>query len=160
MFTLSRPLLLSLGLTLGVGATAADSPGAVQALKVLTATEAPHSAPAAAASGRESLTLQRSETMDALIRRHYAGSPFKDEVLRRALAELNPKTVPNAANNLLKRGSTLVMPNTEDLRKVLQQHYPAAAELVRVRVEVETEETPARAGSANGPDRRRWVRFP
>lgn len=149
-----------LSLTLAAGAHAADSAGALGALKILT-----EAAPAAAASeppqrppARQSLTLQRSETLDSLIHRQFAGTPFKDEVLRRALAQLNPQTVPNAANNLLKRGSTLVLPSTEDLRQTLLQHYPSAADLVRVRVEVETEENPA--GKTAGADKRRWLRFP
>lgn len=153
---------VSLSLMLAVGAHAADSSAALGALKILTAapTEAAAEAPRPAA--RQSLTLQRSETLDSLIHRQFAGTPFKDEVLRRALAQLNPKTVPSPANNLLKRGSTLVLPTTEDLRQTLLQHYPATAELVRVRVELETEESPAgqAAGKANGADKRRWVRFP
>lgn len=151
-------VLLSLMLT--VGAHAADSSGALGALKILTeaapATAAPE--PAQRPPARQSLTLQRSETLDSLIRRQFSGTPFKDEVLRRALAELNPKTVPSAANNLIKRGSTLVLPSTEDLRQTLLQHYPTTADLVRVRVEVETEENPS--GKTAGADKRRWVRFP
>ena len=117
--------------------------------------------PHAAAPARESHLVQRSETLDMFVRRQYAGWPFKEEVFRRALAELNPSVLPNAANSLLKRGSTLMLPTTEDLRRSVQQHYPKAADLVRIRVEVETEET-ARNGhqAPTGPDKRRWVRFP
>lgn len=100
-----------------------------------------------------------------LVRRQYAGWPLKDEVLRRALADLNPKVIPNAANNLIKRGSTLVLPNTEDLRRTLLQHYPAMGELVRVKVEHEFEEgtprtTQGAQGASAGIEKRRWVRFP
>ena len=153
---------VSLGLMLAVGAHAADSSAALGALKILTSapTEAAAEAPRPAA--RQSLTLQRSETLDSLIHRQFAGTPFKDEVLRRALAQLNPKTVPSPANNLLKRGSTLVMPTAEDLRRTLLQHYPKAGDLVRIRVEVEAEDKARKSGSADaaGQDKRRWVRFP
>ena len=159
-----RTMLLSSGLALlGGVAHAADPGAAASALKVLTSTQDSTSTAPVAAPARESLVLQRSETLDALIRRHYAGWPFKDEVFRRALADLNPGAVPNAANNLIKRGSTLMMPTAEDLRRTVQQHYPKAADLVRIRVEVETEELAARSGNPSGPpgaDRRRWVRFP
>lgn len=157
-------LLICLSLLSAAAASAADgSASAAAALKVLTQPthEAP-AQPATAPAARETLTVQRSETLDMLVRRHYAGWPFKDEVMRRALAELNPKAIPNAANNLLKRGSVLLMPNTEDMRRTLLQHYPAAAELVRIKVEREAEESAAgaHASALQGPDKRRWVRFP
>jgi len=129
---------------------------------VLTQTLTENRAPTPSAPERETVTLQKSETLDMLVRRHYAGWPFKDEVLRRALAELNPKVLPNAANNLIKRGSTLQLPNAEDLRRTLLQHYPNSAELVRIKVEREVEEGNTRHGpsGSDGPDKRRWVRFP
>lgn len=159
----TRPLVLTLSL-LGLGpmwVQAQDHGAAASALHVLTA-GAPSAAepPAAASAKRETFVVQRSETVDGLIRRRWAGWPFKDEVFRRALADLNPGTVPNAANNLLKRGSTLQLPNVDDLRRTLQQHYPASAELVRVRVEVETEEAPRSVHGNGGSDKRRWVRYP
>ena len=160
---LPRPLLLTLSLLClaPVLAQAQDHGAAASALQVLTtgAAAAPaHEAPGAAK--RETFVVQRSETVDGLIRRRWAGWPFKDEVFRHALADLNPGTVPNAANNLLKRGSTLQLPNVEDLRRTLHKHYPASADLVRVRVEVETEETPRPAQGNGGGDKRRWVRYP
>jgi Tfp pilus assembly protein FimV len=142
-------------------AHAADHGAAASALKVLTDPASANTATsetAAHASARESLQVQRSETVDVLIRRRWAGWPVKEEVFRHALADLNPGVLPNASNNLLKRGSTLVLPNTEDLRRTLQRHYPVAADLVRVRVEVETEEAPS--ASRTGTEKRRWVRFP
>lgn len=161
MAHLNRHLLICLALLASASASVADNAvSAAAALKVLTQPTTEASAPApAAASARETFTVQRSETLDQLVRRHWAGSPFKDEVLRRAIADLNPKTIPNAANNLLRRGSTLVLPNTEDLRRTLLQHYPAAGELVRIKVEQESVDSP-RSGTSAGPEKRRWVRFP
>lgn len=157
-------LLFALGLLLSAGAHAADDGKAASALRALMAAEGGPAGPSPApAPARESHVVQRSETLDMLIRRHYAGWPFKDEVFRRALADLNPSAIPNAANNLLKRGSTLVLPTADDLRRTVQQHYPKAAEVVRIRVEVEAEEMNSRASAnAAGPggDKRRWVRFP
>lgn len=162
----ARLLLTGLVLLLAAHAQAADnSATAAAALKVLT--QAGHEASAATphAQERQTLTLQRSETLDMLVRRHYAGWPLKDEVLRRALADLNPKVIPNAANNLIKRGSTLLLPTTEDLRRTLLQYYPAMGELVRVKVEHEWMENASRtaqtgSGGGGGVDKRRWVRFP
>lgn len=162
----SRPLslLLALGLLLSAGVHAADEGATASALKVLISAEDRSTSPGPqTAPARESHVVQRSETLDMLIRRRYAGWPFKDEVFRRALADLNPSAIPNAANNLLKRGSTLVLPTADDLRRTVQQHYPKAADVVRIRVEVEAEEASSRsAASAAAPvtDKRRWVRFP
>lgn len=159
-----RILLTCLALLAGTAASAADNAAsAAAALKVLTRSDTDHGAKPdapAPAPARETMTVQRSETLDQLVRRHWAGWPLKDEVLRRAMADLNPKAIPNAANNLLKRGSTLVLPNAEDLRRTLLQHYPAAGELVRIKVEQETEEGPGQTGKSTGPEKRRWVRFP
>lgn len=156
-------LLLVLALLQTAGAHAAGDGAAASALKVLISEPAGAGTPSAqTAPARETHLVQRSETLDMLIRRRYAGWPFKDEVFRRALAELNPSAIPSAANNLLKRGSTLVLPTAEDLRRTVQQHYPKAADVVRIRVEVETEEV-HRAASTGDPasaDKRRWVRFP
>lgn len=160
---LTRFALPGLALLASCLASAADnSATSAAALKVLTQTGPETRASAPSAPERETLTVQKSETLDMLVRRHYASWPFKDEVLRRALAELNPKVLPNAANNLLKRGSTLQLPNTDDLRRTLLQHYPNTAELVRVKVEREVEEGAMRSAQAgaDGPDKRRWVRFP
>jgi len=158
-------LLACLPMLGAAAASAADNTAsAAAALKVLTQPAHDHTHTAnSSAPARETLTVQRSETLDMLVRRQFAGWPFKDEVFRRALAELNPRAIPNAANNLLKRGSTLVLPNTEDLRRVLLQHYPASGELVRVKVEQEIEEAAARSTSgpaASADKQRRWVRYP
>jgi len=162
MPALIRLVLTCLALLAGTACGATENAAsAAAALKILTQ-PAPESGARtdSPAPVRETMTVQRSETLDQLVRRHWAGWPLKDEVLRRAIADLNPRAIPNAANNLLKRGSTLVLPNTDDLRRTVLQHYPAAGELVRIRVEQETEEGPARAGTSNGPEKRRWVRFP
>lgn len=164
--TAPRLLLTGFAFLLAAHAHAADnSATAAAALKVLTQARHEASASAPATGSHETVTLQRSETLDMLVRRQYPGWPLKDEVLRRALADLNPKVIPNAANNMLKRGSIVVLPNTEDLRRTLLQHYPAMGELVRVKVEQEVVEGGSHAlqgGTApqGGAEKRRWVRFP
>lgn len=165
MAPLIPALLISIPLLGASAASAADNASAAAAaLKVLTqGAQAPHE-PETQPGVRQTHTVQRSETVDMLVRRLYAGWPFKEEVMRKALAELNPKVLPNAANNLLKRGSVLVLPNVDDLRRTLAQHYPAAADLVRPPpAPQETEVHPANghlASAPQGPDKRRWVRFP
>ena len=114
------PLLLGLSLLAAPVAHASDNASsAAAALKILTQPhEASHEAPSAAPA-RQTITIERSETLDMLVRRQFAGWPLKEELLRKAMAELNPKVLPNAANSLLKRGSTLTLPTTEDLRRTL-----------------------------------------
>ena len=154
----ARLLLTSLALLVTAHARAADSSAsAAAALKILTQPGHEASAATPPASGHETLTLQRSETLDMLVRRLNPGSPFKDEVFRRALADLNPTTLPNAANNLLKRGSTLQLPNVEDLRRTLLRHYPGTAVLLQPPLEGQAEHD---SPSPAGPNKRRWVRFP
>lgn len=164
MITRPTPLLLTLvcGLALlqGPAANAADPGGAAAALKVLTAPhteEAPAASESPAAGGRQTLQVQKSETLDMLVRRLNPGSPFKDEVFRRALADLNPTTLPNAANNLLKRGSTLVLPNAQDLHRTLLRHYPSTASWLLAPPEKQVEHSSA---ASHGPSKNRWVRFP
>ena len=158
-FPLLSHLFFGLGLLLG-NAAQADSGSAAAALKVLTSPsteEATNPSAHAAPTGRERLTVQRSETVDMLVRRLNPGSPFKDEVFRHALVDLNPSALPNAANNLLKRGSTLMLPNVEDLRRTLLRHYPGTAVLLQAPVEGQAEHD---SPSPAGPNKRRWVRFP
>lgn len=162
-FPLLSQLVFGLGLLLGlslVNVAQADPGSAAAALKVLTSPsteEAPSPSANAAPTGRERLTVQRSETVDMLVRRLNPGSPFKDEVFRHALVDLNPSALPNAANNLLKRGSTLMLPNAEDLRRSLLKHYPGVAGVLQAHPEAAAE---ADSPVASGPDKRRWVRFP
>jgi len=153
-------LLCGLSLWLGSAAQAADPGAAAAALKVLTTpdtAEAPVPAAPTTPSARERMVVQRSETVDMLVRRLNPGSPFKDEVFRHALVDLNPGALPNAANNLLKRGSTLMLPNAEDLRRSLLKHYPGVAGVLQAHPEAGTE---ADSATASGPNKRRWVRFP
>ena len=169
-----RPLTPVLSITLLAGLCLLASPfahaadptqSAAAALQVLTQA---HEATAQAAHtepSRETLQVKRSETLDMLVHRLYPGWPLKDEVLRRALADLNPHALPNAANNLLKRGSTLVLPNPEDIRRTLLRHYPTAAStLLPGAGGPDAEADPGRSGPAmampQGQDKRRWVRFP
>lgn len=162
-FPLLSQLVFGLGLLLGlslVNTAQADPGSAAAALKVLTSPsteEAPSPSANAAPTGRERLTVQRSETVDMLVRRLNPGSPFKDEVFRHALVDLNPSALPNAANNLLKRGSTLMLPNVEDLRRTLLRHYPGTAVLLQAPLEGQAEHD---SPSPAGPNKRRWVRFP
>ena len=161
MNTRPIPLLISLlcglSLWLGSAAQAADPGGAAAALQVLTSPAATGAPAPAAPAARERMVVQRSETVDMLVRRLNPGSPFKDEVFRHALVDLNPGALPNAANNLLKRGSTLMLPNAEDLRRSLLKHYPGVAGVLQAHPEAAAE---ADSPVASGPDKRRWVRFP
>jgi len=153
-------LLFALSLLTATAAQAADnSSSTAAALKILTQThEADHQTPAQAPA-RKAITVDRSETVDMLIRRQYAGWPLKEEMLRKALAELNPKVLPNAANNLLKRGSTLFLPTAEDLRHTLLRQYPAAADLVQGAA-AKAESHDGQASSTPQAINRRWVRYP
>ena len=153
------PLLPSLALMALSSLTfAADNTATTAAaLKILTRS---HDA-APETPQRMTVTVDRSETLDMFVRRHYTGWPLKEELLRKALAELNPKVLPNAANSLLKRGSTLNLPNAEDLRRTLLRQYPAAAELVKGAAESkDAADAQSHTTQSSLPPQRRWVRYP
>lgn len=104
---------------------------------------------------RASITAQRGETLDRLIRRALPGMPLHPDFLRQAFVQLNPKVFPRGTAHAMRPGTSLVVPGTEDLRQMLAAQHPEFLALmakieVRHQHPVENEKV----------DQRRWVRFP
>jgi Tfp pilus assembly protein FimV len=145
-------------------ALAADvSAAAASALKVLSvplpdgatlpATAAPPSAPPEMAHFPASITVQRGESIDAVIRRGLPGLPLRDEFMRQALAKANPRIFPKGTTYPVRPGTVLQMPSVDALRQQMLSQHPQAAVLFQAGP-APSPETPA------GTNKRHWVRFP
>jgi len=145
-------------------AMAADtSAAAAAALKVLTApmngseshASSTGSGPHASSPEGPRITVQKGESIDAVLRRGLPGMPLKDEFMRQALAKANPKIFPKGTTYPVRPGTVLTLPSVEALRQLILAQSPQAAGLFHVPAvkEDEPEANP-------GPDKRRWVRFP
>lgn len=146
------------------GAKAAEtSAAAASALKVLS-TPLNDAGRSTAGSGSSSstqtasghlITVQKGESIDAVLRRGLPGMPLKDEFMRQALAKANPKIFPRGQTYPVRPGTVLAMPSVEALRQHIVAQSPQAAALFQAPVlKEDSEETNP------GPDKRRWVRFP
>ena len=111
--------------------------------------------PGANPAPANSITVQKGESIDAVIRRGLPRLPLKDELLRQALAKANPKVFPKGQTYPVRPGTLLLLPSTEDLRQMLVAQYP---DLVALLQKSAPESSAAEVPS--GPDKRRWVRFP
>lgn len=172
-FLTVRFLVLGLGLGLGlclgmVPAKAADtSSAAAAALKVLTAgaqpamdedgqnADSPSASKTALAQtiASHTITVQSGESIDAVLRRALPGLPLKEDFLRQALAQANPKIFPKGKTYPVRPGTVLTVPTLAQLRQMILLQNPAAASLF--------EAPPAlQADAPKGPDKRQWVRFP
>lgn len=172
-FSIRHRLLLGSGLVflaiamlnVSPAKAAETSAAAASALKVLamplSATNNPN--PAAAASHAQSgstanahsITVQKGESIDAVIRRGLPGLALRDDFMRQALARANPRIFPKGQTYPVKPGTVLTLPSHEDLRQHLLSQYPATVALFQT--------SPAEnlgKDQASGPDKRRWVRFP
>lgn len=164
-----------LGMALAAWAAAPASPvqaaetsaSAAAALKVLAVPlgDDPHPAQADTSSGTahsnalpqgRSITVQKGESIDAVIRRGWPGLPLKEEFMRLALAKANPKIFPRGQTYPVRPGTVLTLPSHEELRQLIVSRHPEAAILFQASPTtnaVSNEPSP-------GPDKRRWVRFP
>lgn len=162
---LSWLLCLSVGLWASHLAHAADmSASAAAALKILSvplpeeiahAPATAHSQVSPAPAGHTSITVQKGESIDAVIRRGLPGLPLKEDFMRQALARANPSIFPKGQTYPVRPGTVLVLPSHEELRRLLVAQYPNAEALFQ--------KTPSEGSSgdtATGLEKRRWVRFP
>jgi Tfp pilus assembly protein FimV len=150
----------SLGL---ISAHAADtSAAAASALKVLSTplngAESHTSAGGASTVNTPSgqlITVQKGESIDAVLRRGLPGMPFKDEFMRQALAKANPKIFPKGQTYPVRPGTVLALPSVDALRQHILAQSPQASALFQASASKEDAEE-----KNPGPDKRRWVRFP
>jgi Tfp pilus assembly protein FimV len=139
---------------------AETSAAAASALKVLTAPLADANSPSATAmtdgghSGT-SITVQKGESIDAVIRRGLPGLILNDEFMRQALAKANPRIFPKGRTYPVRPGTVLVLPSPEALRQQILLQYPQTAALFQASAEQNDA-----SDAPPGPDKRRWVRFP
>lgn len=139
---------------------ATDSTAAAAAVAKLLAT--PTTAQAAeepAAPRRASVTVQRGETLDRVMRRMVPNLPFKDEFLRKAFIQVNAEMLAANPRKTLPAGSTLVVPGPQDLAQLLLEQYPAIGPVMGSALQHSTP-THADGGSDHGNPRRPWVRYP
>lgn len=101
------------------------------------------------------ITVQKGESIDAVIRRGLPGLPLKDDFMRLALAQANPKIFPRGQTYPVRPGTVLTLPSHEALRQLIVSRHPEATALFQVPQAVHTA-----PDEAPGPDKRRWVRFP
>jgi len=100
-----------------------------------------------------SMTVQRGESIDAVIRRGLPGLPLRDELMRQALAKANPRIFPKGTTYPVRPGTVLQMPSIDALRQLMLTQHPQAAVLFQA--------GPAHSSeTAAGSDKRHWVRFP
>lgn len=165
----SARLQLTVALCIGMAPVMAadNTSAAAAALKVLTAgvqptmadespttdRTSPSQTPALRANAAHSITVQSGESIDAVLRRALPGLPLKEDFLRQALAQANPKIFPKGRTYPVRPGTVLAVPTHAQLRQMILLQSPAAAALF---------ETPAAtpAEAPKGPDKRHWVRFP
>ncbi len=112
-------------------------------------------APITNTSAAKLITVQKGESIDAVLRRGLPGMPLKDEFMRQALAKANPKVFPKGQTYPVRPGTVLALPSVDALRQQISAQSPQAAALFQA--SVVTEEL---AEISTGPDKRRWVRFP
>jgi Tfp pilus assembly protein FimV len=136
----------------GLPPTAAHSNG-VSAVGSTSAVVA--AAPANAPSG--TVTVQRGETLDRLIRRALPDVPLHPDFLRKAFVSLNPQVFPSGLPNQMRSGATLQVPSLIALRQMMLSQHPGSAALLQGN---EVQITEGAASQHDPKDQRHWVRFP
>lgn len=138
---------------------AADSGAAAAAIAKLLATPThPQAAEESAAPKRASVTVQRGETLDRVMRRVVPNLPFKDEFVRKAFIQVNSEALAANPRRALPAGSTLTVPSPQDLAQLLLEQYPAMGPAMGLAPH--GMQTHADAGHDNANPRRPWVRYP
>lgn len=128
------------------GAPGGAAPGGAAALAALT----PRSLDAAGMM-RPVVDVARGQTLEAVVRAHFAASPLKPEVIREAVVKLNPQAFAAGRGQRLLAGARLQLPTVDDLmRHAFGAAVPAPAA---------AQQAQADAGGAVGA-RRGWVRYP
>lgn len=107
------------------------------------------------ASSELSITVQKGESIDAVIRRGFPRLPLRDDFMRHALAKANPKIFPKGQTYPVKTGTVLKLPSLDDLRQMITVLYPDMLLLMqKPSDEISSDST------SRGLDQRQWVRFP
>lgn len=118
-------------------------------------TEASVMAPAGAAMASSTVTVQRGETLDRLIRRTLPNVPLHPDFLRKAFVSLNPQVFPTGSPNQMRAGASLQVPSMAALRQMMLSQHPSSAALFQG-----GQGQVGYSGSTDTSDQRNWVRFP
>lgn len=166
-------IICAIGLILGLGTVQAQgregtpasapalSPAAMEALERLIGRPIAGAPETRAHGTRDTVVVQRGETLDTIMRRTVKSLPFRDEVVRKAFTDLNPHAFVQGSPHRLQAGAQLRVPSLEDVL-VSTKLIPARP----VQVPSATPQTEdAHHASATGPDprameRKHWVRYP
>lgn len=118
----------------------------------MTSTSSGPKTMAVPASQGQTITVQRGETLDRVIRRALPNLPLHPDFLRTAFVSLNPEAFPTRSPHLLRSGSTLQVPSMASLRQMMVQQNPSTAAWF------EPVSAASRPGTSD--EKRGWVRFP
>ncbi len=101
------------------------------------------------------VTVQRGETLDRLIRRTLPNVPLHPDFLRKAFVSLNPQVFPSGSPHQMRSGASLKVPSLPALRQMMLNQYPGSAPLLGG-----PQALAAEGAATEANDQRRWVRFP
>lgn len=132
--------------TVNPGSPSGVAAGGAAALSALT----PRTLDAAGMM-RPVVDVSRGQTLDAVVRTHFAASPLKPEVIREAVVKLNPQAFAAGRGQRLQAGARLQLPTVDDL---MRHAFGAAVPAASV-----AQHAQADGGTAVGA-RRGWVRYP
>lgn len=103
------------------------------------------------------VTVQRGETLDRVIRRALPDVPLHPDFLRKAFISLNPQVFPSGASHQMRTGTTLQVPSMAALRQMLLAQHPASVALL---TSVESQGAERSGNPQDSKEPKRWVRFP
>jgi len=101
------------------------------------------------------VTVQRGETLDRVIRRALPDVPLHPDFLRKAFVSLNPQAFPSGSPHQMRSGVQLKVPSLPALRQMVLSQHPGAAALF-----TGAEEQAPQKAAPDPNDQRRWVRYP
>ena len=106
-----------------------------------------------AGAGRVTVTVNRGQGLDQILRQHLAASPLRVEVLRELARQLNPHAFAPGAGHRLLAGARLQLPSAED------QVQHAFGRVIAPRETPAASDAPVGGGAAAAA-RKGWVRYP
>ena len=110
------------------------------------------------ASGRQTVAVERGQSLDAVLRKHLAASPLKVEVLRELVRQINPQAFAPGAGHRLLAGARLQLPTVED--QVRHAFGKSGAAMALAREEAVDSAAGPWGNGAAAAARRGWVRYP
>jgi hypothetical protein len=139
----------------GLPPTPAHSAGAPASADASAMPSAPAALSSASGMVGSTVTVQRGETLDRLIRRALPDVPLHPDFLRKAFVSLNPQVFPKGSPNQMRAGATVQVPSMAALRQMMLSQHPGSAALLQGGIG-----QASHSGAIDPSDQRRWVRFP